>query len=290
MTSENELPDISDDALALARRALDEDGPYDVTSELVGAAGVQASAVLEYRSGGVVAGSAYADAVAKLSDCGPLHWATTDGDVVPAGCVLATLTGDLAKILYAERTLLNFLQRACGIATATRAFVDALEGTGCQVLHTRKTAPGLRVFDVYAVLAGGGGQHRISLASAVLVKDNHWHVLERGKTSLRAACDAARTRGVAGIFVEVENLYQVRTACEAGATRLLVDNQDLLEFKKLATAAREARPDVEIEATGGMTLDTARAYAESGAGFLSVGGLTHSVVAADVALEITASG
>jgi nicotinate-nucleotide pyrophosphorylase (carboxylating) len=209
--------------------------------------------------------------------------------MVRAGKILATLTGDLARILYAERTLLNFLQRACGIATATRAFVDALSGTGCQVLHTRKTAPGLRVLDVHAVLAGGGGQHRVSLASAVLVKDNHWHVLERGASSLRAACDVARTRGISGIYVEVENIDQVRAACGAGATRLLIDNQDLLEFGQLAAAAREARPGIEIEATGGMTLETARAYAESGADFISVGGLTHSAKAADVALEITAS-
>jgi nicotinate-nucleotide pyrophosphorylase (carboxylating) len=261
-----------------------------LTSELVGAAGISASGAIEYRSGGVVAGSAYANAVAELCDCGPIDWATDDGDVVPGGTVLATLAGDLGRVLYAERTLLNFLQRACGIATATRAFVDVLEGTGCKVLHTRKTAPGLRVLDVNAVLAGGGGQHRVSLSSAVLVKDNHWHLLAKGDDSLRTACDAARARGVSGIYVEVENLDQVRTACEAGATRLLIDNRDLFEFRRLAASARELRPDVQIEATGGMALETARAYAESGADFISVGGLTHSVTAADVALEITAGG
>ncbi len=272
----------------MAERALAEDGPADITSEVVGAAGVAATAVVEYRSGGVVAGSAYADAVVQLCDGGTLTWSKADGDVVEAGAVLATLEGDLAHLLFAERTLLNFLQRACGIATATRAFVDVLAGTGCRVLHTRKTTPGLRILDVHAVLAGGGGLHRLSLSSAVLVKDNHWHVLDSDGGTLRAACDTARDRGVSDIYVEVENLEQVQRACGAGATRLLIDNQDPTEFRRLAVVAREAVPNIEIEATGGMSLETARDYAESGADFLSVGVLTHSVIAADVALEITA--
>ena len=284
----NELPDVRQDALAMAERALAEDGPTDITSEVVGAAGVIATAVVEYRSGGVVAGSAYADAVVQLCDCGALRWNKADGDVVEAGAVLATLEGDLARLLFAERTLLNFLQRACGIATVTRAFVNALTGTGCRVLHTRKTTPGLRVLDVHAVLSGGGGLHRLSLSSAVLVKDNHWHVLDSGGGNLRAACDAARDRGVSDIYVEVENIEQLRRACGAGATRLLIDNQEPTEFRRLASVARESVPNIEIEATGGMTLDTARDYAEAGADFLSVGALTHSVIAADVALEITA--
>jgi nicotinate-nucleotide pyrophosphorylase (carboxylating) len=284
----NELPDVRQDALAMAERALAEDGPTDITSEVVGAAGVIATAVLEYRSGGVVAGSAYADAVVQQCDCGDLRWNKADSDVVEAGAVIATLEGDLARLLFAERTLLNFLQRACGIATVTRAFVDALTGTGCRVLHTRKTTPGLRVLDVHAVLSGGGGLHRLSLSSAVLVKDNHWHVLDSDGGNLRAACDAARDRGVSDIYVEVENIEQVRRACGAGATRLLIDNQEPTEFRRLASVARESVPNIEIEATGGMTLETARDYAEAGADFLSVGALTHSVIAADVALEITA--
>jgi nicotinate-nucleotide pyrophosphorylase (carboxylating) len=226
VTSAAELPDIEQNALAVAKLALAEDGLFDITSEVVGAAGVAASAAVEYRSGGVVAGSAYANAVVQLCNCGELKWSVGDGEIVHPGTTVATLDGDLARILVAERTLLNFLQRACGIATATRAFVDAVAGTGCRVLHTRKTVPGLRVFDVHAVLAGGGGMHRLSLSSAVLVKDNHWHVLERDGGSLRAACEAAKGRGINGIYVEVENLEQVTCACHAGATRLLIDNQN----------------------------------------------------------------
>jgi len=290
MSSEQELPDLSSHALDLARRSLDEDGACDVTSEVVGAAGVEAAGVVEYRNGGVVAGKAFADAVVQLCGCGCLDWQAEEGEKVGPSTVLAKLEGDLAAILFAERTLLNFLQRACGIATATRAIVDAIAGTGCEVLHTRKTAPGLRALDVQAVLAGGGCQHRLSLASEVLVKDNHWHVLEGNVEKLRAACDAARKRRVRSIYVEVEDLGQVRTACAAGATRLLIDNQSPSEFAVLADEARKIAPEIEVEATGGMTLESARSYAEAGADFISVGSLTHSVVAADVALEITARG
>ena len=286
MTSPKRLPDLQRDAKALAERVLAEDGAVDVTSEVVGAAGVTASGVVEYRSGGVLAGRVYADAVVHLCGCGPLDWIVGDGAVVAPGSVVARVRGDLAAILRAERSLLNVLQRACGIATATNAFVRAVAGTGCRVLHTRKTAPGLRILDAHAVLAGGGALHRLDLGSAVLVKDNHWHLLGRRGSSLRAACDAARARGVSGIYVEVESREQVTAACLAGATRLLVDNQSPMEFCRLAELARTLAPGIEMEATGGVTLELAREYAESGAGFVSVGALTHSVRAADIALEI----
>ncbi len=272
----------------MARRALAEDGSSDITSEVVGAVGVEAEGVVEFRSGGVLAGSAYADSVVRLCECGDLKWTVSDGDEVEPDTVLASIKGDLAKILFAERTLLNFLQRACGIATTTRAFVNAVAGTGCQVLHTRKTMPGLRVLDVHAVLAGGGALHRLSLASAVLVKDNHWHVLDRAGGSLRNACDEARARGIEDVYVEVEDQEQVKRACNAGASRLLIDNQKPTEFRRLAEMAREITPNIEIEATGGITLESALSFAENGADYISAGVLTHSVIAADLALEITA--
>lgn len=289
MTTWESTFDARQDALELARRALAEDGPIDMTSEVVGAEGVLAEGLIEYRSGGVFAGSAYAEAVLQETGCGTVQWTARDGDTVEPGTALATLECDLARMLVAERTLLNFLQRACGIATATRAFVDAVAGTACRVLHTRKTAPGLRLLDVQAVLAGGGSRHRLSLATEVLVKDNHWHLLNRGDGGLRAACERARQRGVNAIYVEVEDASQVCLACESGATRLLIDNQSPEQFRLLAAAARDIASNIEIEATGGMTLESARSYAEAGADFISVGSLTHSVIAADIALEITAS-
>jgi nicotinate-nucleotide pyrophosphorylase (carboxylating) len=182
--------------------------------------------------------------------------------------------------------VLNILQRASGIATATRAFVERLTGTSCRVLHTRKTAPGLRLLDVSAVVAGGGAVHRLDLAHTVMVKDNHWRALEREGLSLAVALTTARSRGALACQVEVESEAQVVEACRAGADRLMIDNQTPETVAVWAKIARELSPTIAIEATGGITLATARAYAEAGADFISVGALTHSLVAADISLEL----
>jgi len=194
--------------------------------------------------------------------------------------------GPLARVLRAERPMLNLLQRASGIASATRAYVDAVAGTSCRILHTRKTAPGLRALDIAAVLAGGGSRHRADLAHEVMVKDNHWEALRAGGRTLADALAQARERGVTSLQVEVESPTQVEEACAAGATRLLVDNQTPDTLRRWAERARALRPGIEIEATGGITLENVRAYAEAGADFVSVGALTHTVVAADLALEV----
>ncbi len=209
-----------------------------------------------------------------------------DGDSVCAGESLGVIRGDLGAILRAERPVLNLLQRACGIATETRRFVEAVAGTGCRVLHTRKTAPGLRAFDVQAVLAGGGQLHRLGLERVVLIKDNHWPVLAQRAGGLASVCEDARRRGVAAVYVEVESEAQVEKACQAGVDRLLVDNRPPEAFRLLADLARRLLPQIEVEATGGITLDNVRAYAESGADFVSIGALTHSVRAVDLALEL----
>jgi nicotinate-nucleotide pyrophosphorylase (carboxylating) len=200
--------------------------------------------------------------------------------------VVGLVRGTLAHVLRAERPMLNLLQRASGIATATRAYVDAVAGTSCRILHTRKTAPGLRALDIAAVLAGGGAAHRADLGHAVMVKDNHWRAIARGGGTLAAALDDARRRGVTALYVEVESLDQLEQACAAGATRLLVDNQTPAAVAEWGRRARELRPGIEIEATGGITLENVRAYAEAGADFVSVGALTHSVRAADLAIEV----
>ena len=207
-----------------------------------------------------------------------------------AGTVAGVVHGPLGRILRAERPMLNLLQRASGIATATRAYVDAVAGTGCRILHTRKTAPGLRVLDVAAVLAGGGTRHRFDLAHEVMVKDNHWQALRREGNTLAAALADGRRRGVASLQVEVETEAQLEEACAAGATRLLVDNQPPATVRAWARRARELVPGIEIEATGGITLANVREYAEAGVDFVSVGALTHSVMAADIGLEIAPLG
>ncbi len=279
-----ELPKRLADAEGLAREVLAEDGSRDVTSELVASSG-SGMGTVRSREEAVSACLDYASEVASQAGC-HVQWSVTEGDRVVPNSVLGKVSGEVAAILRAERPMLNLLQRACGIATATRRFVDAVSGTPCRVLHTRKTAPGLRVFDIAAVVAGGGHVHRLGLDQVVMIKDNHWAALEAQGTDLRTAVEEARRRGATAVQVEVESKAQVETACQAGADRLLIDNKSPEESGQLADLARRYVPDIEIEATGGITLDNVRAYAEAGAGFVSIGALTHSVQAVDLTLEI----
>ena len=268
----------------MARAALEEDGPHDLTTEVVLTRPAGAAATVDFRGRGVVAGLGYGAAVARLAGC-TVAWRLREGELADQA-VMGRLTGDLAAILRAERPLLNLLQRGSGIATLTREFVARVEGTGCRILHTRKTAPGLRLFDAAAVVAGGGSVHRLDLSRTVMIKDNHWRALAAGGRTLVQARDAARQRGAGGFQVEVESLAQVEEACAAGADRLLVDNQKPETVARWARRARELFPQVLIEATGGITLETVREYAVAGADFVSVGALTHSVRAADIALTL----
>jgi len=269
----------------IAALALEEDGDRDITSELTVSPAVKGFGVIEYRSGGVLAGRDYASAVARACGCS-IDWNVEDGVHVRPGSTIGLVAGELRGILRAERPLLNLLQRASGIANATRAFVEAVDGTGCRVLHTRKTAPTLRALDIAAVLSGGGQRHRADLAHEVMVKDNHWQALAREGGRLGTALAEARRRGVTALYVEVESVEQLELACAAGASRLLVDNQSPETLGTWVALARQRAPGIEIEATGGITLENARAYAEAGANYISIGALTHSVRAADVALEI----
>ncbi len=276
---------MSGDADRIAALALAEDGDTDITSAVTVPMGLEAEGAIEFRSGGVLAGNAYADAVARACDC-RIEWRAPDGRVVPPAATVGLIRGRLARVLRAERPLLNLLQRASGIATATRTYVEAVAGTGCRVLHTRKTAPGLRSLDVAAVLAGGGHRHRADLSHEVMVKDNHWRALAWSGRPLAEALAEARERGVTSLQVEVESAAQVEEACAAGATRLLVDNQAPETLREWSRLARARAPGIELEATGGITLERARSYAEAGADFISVGALTHSVRAADIAIEV----
>jgi len=276
---------VTPDAERIAAAALAEDGDTDVTTALTVPIGVEGEGRIEYRSGGVVAGTVYADAVARACEC-RIEWRAPEGRKVAAASVIGIIHGGLGRMLRAERPMLNLLQRACGIASATRAYVDAVAGTRCRILHTRKTAPGLRALDIAAVLAGGGSRHRADLSHEVMVKDNHWQALRMEGNDLAGALAAARRRGVVSLQVEVETEAQLEEACAAGATRLLVDNQSPATVWAWTERARALVPGIEIEATGGITLANARQYAEAGVDFISVGALTHSVTAADIGLEV----
>jgi nicotinate-nucleotide pyrophosphorylase (carboxylating) len=271
----------------VARLVLAEDGPLDLTTLVAVRSPRVARATIECRGPTVAAGLRYAEAVV-LAVGGSAGWQVSEGTAVPAGTI-GHLEGDLATILRAERPFLNLLQRACGIAAATREFVLAVAGLDCQILHTRKTAPGLRLFDAAAVLAGGGALHRLDLSSTVMIKDNHWRAVHEHHGSLQEVLAEARRRGALACQVEVESEAQLREACGAAADRILVDNQTPATVRIWGDLARALRPGITIEATGGITLDNAREYAKAGADYLSIGAITHSVRAADVALEIVSS-
>lgn len=277
---------IAADARRVAGLALAEDGAEDITTAVCVGPNRDATAILQYRSGGMLAGLPYADAVAEACALFPVTWYHPAGSAIAASTTIGVLQGDLAQILRAERPLLNLLQRACGIATETQAYVTAVRGTHTRILHTRKTAPGLRLLDVSAVLAGEGQVHRLDLATTVMIKDNHWCALKEGGRSLAEALREARARGLSDCFVEVESPAQVTEACEAGATRLLIDNQTPETVKAWTAAARSRQADIRIEATGGINLGNVRAFAEAGADYISIGALTHSVKAADISLDV----
>jgi nicotinate-nucleotide pyrophosphorylase (carboxylating) len=200
-----------------------------------------------------------------------------DGDLLEPASV-ADVEGPARAVLTGERTALNVLGHLSGIATLTRRYVDAVEGTGVTILDTRKTTPGLRELEKYAVACGGGTNHRRSLDDAILIKDNHLRV----GGSIRIAVERAKTTGLP-VEIESETLEQAREAAAAGADRILLDNMSPAELRR---AVAELGGRAELEASGGVTLDTVRAIAETGVDFVSVGALTHSARSLDVSLEV----
>jgi nicotinate-nucleotide pyrophosphorylase (carboxylating) len=209
-----------------------------------------------------------------------------DGDEVKAGTVFATLKGYADILLAGERVALNLLQRMCGVATLTRQYVKAVEGTSTQIIDTRKTTPGLRMLEKYAVKIGGGKNHRFGLDDGVLIKDNHI-ALAGGITE--AITSAKKKVGhLHKIEVEISNWAQLREAIESGADIILLDNQTPEEAEKLVEMARQLNPNVLLEASGGMDLDRVRSFAEAGVDLISVGRLTHSVKAVDISFKIQA--
>lgn len=289
MTFDHRVPDwfreaIARDAERVAQIALAEDGDRDITSLVTVSAGQRATARIEVRAPLVMAGQEWAEAVVLAGKC-KVAWDCANGDAMRGGSVAGILEGNLDRILRVERPLLNLLQRACGIAAATRTYVEAVSGTGVRILHTRKTAPGLRLLDIAAVLSGGGTLHRADLARSVMIKDNHWATLRAAGKPLVQAVGEARDLGAEQVQVEVESPMQLEEACRAGADRLLIDNQSPAMLADWKRRARDIVPGIEIEATGGITLENIREYAAAGPDFISIGVLTHSVVAADLALE-----
>ena len=264
------------------RRALAEDrADDDVTTNLLGSSGErQARGQFIAEGRFVVAGLPIVARVFEQLEPGArLHATTAEGEWSRPGAAVATVQASARAHLAGERVALNFLQRLCGVATLTRRAVEAVAGTGARITHTRKTTPGLRALERYAVMVGGGVENRISLADAILWKDNHWALLD-GASLLRAVGKAPP--GIP-VIVEVETDAQLEQALTAGVRHILADNQPPA---RIAAWVRRAGPAVTIQASGGITVETARAYGEAGAALISIGALTHSAPAAPIRYEI----
>jgi nicotinate-nucleotide pyrophosphorylase (carboxylating) len=272
-----DFSDIVDRALAedLADRG-------DITSRSAIAESATSQANIVARSPGVIAGLDVAEHVFVAVDPGvEFDGLVSDGTWVRAGSVLATVTGRSRSILTAERTALNLLGRMSGVATATAELVRAVEGTRARITDTRKTMPGLRVLDKYAVVAGGGVNHRMGLYDQVMIKDNH--IMAAGDIERAVAAAREANGDQVRVVVEVEDLDQLAVALKTTADRVLLDN---MSIEMLRQAVENVDGAMETEASGGVTLDTVRAIAESGVDYISVGWITHSAPQMDIALDV----
>jgi nicotinate-nucleotide pyrophosphorylase (carboxylating) len=267
----------------LIRAALAEDAAHrDLTCKATIAGQQQGSAVIISKSEGILSGIGVAGKVFSALDANiEQHWHYQDGDRVQAGDTLCKLTGSLRSLLAAERTALNFLQHLSGVATCTNAYVEAVAGTGCQIVDTRKTTPGLRKLEKQAVAHGGGINHRMDLASGMIIKENHI----RAAGSITEAIDACeKLQCDQWIEVECETLDEVQEAVMLCPDIILLDNMGPDVVRK----ARTIVPDsIALEASGNIALANARTYAETGVDRLAVGAITHSAPAMDLSMQVT---
>ncbi|HOJ51517.1 MAG TPA: carboxylating nicotinate-nucleotide diphosphorylase [Syntrophales bacterium] len=265
------------------RRALAEDlGPGDLTTQAVLKGHEEGSAQALAKEEVTLAGLyVFREVFITLHPGINVNFLYKDGETVFPGTVIAEVSGPLAPILAGERTALNFLQRMSGIASLTKSFVQAVAGTRARILDTRKTAPGLRAFDKYAVRMGGGYNHRFALFDGILIKDNHL----AAAGGIKEAVTRARLQAPLGMKVEVEakNLDELSLAIEAGADIVMLDN---MPTEEMIIAVKLTAGRVKLEASGNITLERVREVAETGVDFISAGCLTHSVRAADISLKI----
>ncbi len=277
------FPLTKNETTALVSAALQEDDTkHDITTAATVMSNRRARCRLVARQTGVVAGLALAsEAFEQLDPAVTIRVEHEDGSRIEPQTPVMFLSGHARGLLSAERVALNFVQRLSGIATLTARFVDAIAGTGAHILDTRKTTPLLRKIEKYAVRAGGGLNHRMDLSSAVLIKDNHLAAVDG---DIAIAVSRARSVGPAGIKVEVEcdRLEQVRAAIDAGADIIMLDNMQLVDLRE---AVKVVAGRAVTEASGGVNIDTVRSIAETGVDWISVGALTHSAPALDLALD-----
>jgi nicotinate-nucleotide pyrophosphorylase (carboxylating) len=276
----------ADEIRRAVQLALAEDvGGGDLTTLATIPASAMAKAVMVAREPLVVAGVPVAEAVfQQLSETVSVVPGAREGDQVKAGQVLLQVSGPAQALLTAERVALNFIQRLSGVATFTRQFVDAVQGTRARILDTRKTTPGLRRLEKYAVVCGGGHNHRVGLFDHILIKDNHLAALRDAKPNAVAAAVALARKRYPQHKVEIEadSLEQVEQALDAGSDIILLDNMNVVQLR---VAVQQARGRAETEASGGVNLANVRQIAETGVDYISVGAITHSARAVDIALD-----
>lgn len=276
----------------LIHQALSEDAAdSDLTAQATIAVDQKGTALITAKAAGVLSGVEVADRVFELMDVSIIRqWQHEDGDTVAIGDQIASLSGPLCSLLSAERVALNFIQHLSGIASATDAFVEAVAGTGCAIVDTRKTTPGLRLLEKQAVLHGGGKNHRMDLASGMLIKENH--ITAAG--SIAAAIDQCRKMlrredGASDIWIEVEceTLDELREAVQAAPDIILLDNMS----PQLTRQARQMVPaSIVLESSGNITLRNVRAYAETGVDRIAIGAITHSAPSLDISMRVAAGG
>jgi nicotinate-nucleotide pyrophosphorylase (carboxylating) len=277
------------EVLAAIGDFLTEDiGRGDITTQATVAPDVRGMGRFLAKEYLVICGLEVAEAVFLHLDAEVPEIETTfsEGDEVEEGTIFGTLKGYADVLLTGERVALNILQRMCGVATLTRQYVKAVEGTKAQIVDTRKTTPGLRLLEKYAVTVGGGKNHRMGLDDGVLIKDNH--ITLAGGITEAVLAAKQKVGHLHKIEVEITNWAQLREAIEAGADIIMLDNQTPDEAAKLVGMARDLNPAVVIEASGGMDLDRVRSFAEAGVDLISVGRLTHSARAVDISFKIQA--
>ncbi len=263
--------------------ALHEDiGIGDITTETIIGDTLFASGIIRVKEDAVVAGLAIAEQIFKRLDPGvKISYNTKDGESVKNGQILAKIMGRASSLLKSERTALNFLMRLSGIATITRLYVEEIKGTGVVLLDTRKTTPGLRIVEKYAVRAGGGTNHRFGLFDGILIKDNHIKVAGSIKDAIKRI---QRAKPYHKVEVEVKDIVELKEAIRSGADIVLLDNMDL---KMLKQAIPLAKGRVQTEVSGNITLKNIKAVAELGPDFISTGAITHSAKSIDISMKLT---
>ena len=282
LPSKSQIEEIIDGALA------EDLSMGDVTTEALITGGQQGVGFVMAKEGGILAGIGVAEQVFHRVDPElELEVFLEDGASVNPGTKVAKVSGNITSILKAERVALNFLQRLSGIASETNRYVARVEGLPVRIMDTRKTTPGLRSLEKYAVMVGGGKNHRMNLGDGILIKDNHLAALRSQGLNIQEIVAKARQNAPHRLPIEVEvmRISEALEAVEAGADIIMLDNMNLEDMRK---AVKSIHGRASIEASGGITLDNARAVAETGVDFISIGALTHSARALDISLELEA--